>query len=86
MDVPDSLYFMLDIIKEMTYTIVQEKKRVLVHCHAGYGRTGIVLACYKVYNDNVTADEAVRHIRQTRPKCIEQKSQMKYCIKFYQCK
>ena len=86
MDVPDSLYFMLDIIKEMTYTITQEKKRVLVHCHAGYGRTGVVLACYKIYNENIPADEAVRRIRVARPKCIEQKSQMKYCIKFYQCK
>ena len=85
MDVPDSLYFMLDIIKEMTHIIKHDKKKVFVHCHAGYGRTGIVLACYKVYNDNMTVDEAVRSIRASRPKCIEQKSQMKYCIKFYQC-
>jgi protein tyrosine phosphatase domain-containing protein 1 len=76
---------MLDIIKEMTHTIKHDKKKVFVHCHAGYGRTGIVLACYKVYNDNMTVDEAVRSIRASRPKCIEQKSQMKYCIKFYQC-
>lgn len=86
MDVPDSLYFMLDIIKDMAHTIHVDKKRVFVHCHAGYGRTGVVLACYKIFNDNLTAEEAVKRLRMVRSKCIEQKSQMSYCRKFYQCK
>ena len=41
MDVPDFLYFMLDIVKEMIFTVEKELKNVLVHCHAGKGRTGI---------------------------------------------
>ena len=85
MDVPDSLYFMLEIIKDMAYMIKTEKKKVLVHCHAGYGRTGVVIACYKIFSDNMTAEEAVKKLRMARPKCIEAKSQMSYCRKFYQC-
>ena len=84
MDVPDSLYFMLDIIKDIYKKIKIEKKRVLVHCHAGYGRTGIVIACYLIYKSNYQAEEAVKYLRNIRKKCVENKSQMKYCIKFRQ--
>lgn len=86
MAVPDNLYFMLDIIKEMTLVIKVLKMKVLVHCHSGYGRTGIVIACFKVFNDHLTAKEAVRQVREKRPKSIEKKSQMKYCYIFSECK
>ena len=84
MDVPDSLYFMLDIVKEMIYEVKHEKKRVLVHCHAGKGRTGVVIACYLMFKYHIKADEAVNKVREKRPKCIESKSQMEYCKRFFQ--
>ena len=84
MDVPDSLYFMLDIVKEMIYVTKHEKKRVLVHCHAGKGRTGVVIACYLMFKYHIKADEAVKKVREKRPKCIESKSQMEYCKRFFQ--
>ena len=82
MDVPDSLYFMLDIIKEIYEMIKIKKKKVLVHCHAGNGRTGIVIACYLMYTYNYDAEYAVKVLRSFRKKCIEKNAQMKYCIKF----
>ena len=82
MDVPDSLYFMLDIIKEIYEMIKIKKKKVLVHCHAGNGRTGIVIACYLMYTYNYNAEEAVFKLREIRKKCIEKNSQMNYCFKF----
>ena len=82
MDVPDSLYFMLDIIKEIYDMIKIKKKKVLVHCHAGNGRTGIVIACYLIYTYNYNAEEAVFKLREIRKKCIEKNSQMNYCVKF----
>ena len=82
MDVPDSLYFMLDVIKDIYKKIKIEKKKVLVHCHAGNGRTGIVIACYLIYKSNYQAEEAVGYLRKIRKKCVEKKAQMKYCIKF----
>ena len=82
MDIPDSLYFMLDIIKDIYKKIKIEKKRVLVHCHAGNGRTGVVIACYLIYKSNYQAEEAVGYLRKIRKKCVEKSSQMKYCVKF----
>ena len=82
MDVPDSLYFMLDIIKDIYKKIQIEKKKVLVHCHAGNGRTGVVISCYLIYKSNYEAKEAVEYLRKIRKKCVEKSAQMKYCIKF----
>ncbi|KAG5190341.1 hypothetical protein JKP88DRAFT_299012 [Tribonema minus] len=37
--------------------------KAAVHCHAGYGRTGLVIASSLVYSQNLTADEAVAIVR-----------------------
>ena len=83
MDIPDSLYFMLDIIKEIYEMIKIKGKKVLVHCHAGNGRTGIVIACYLMYAYNFNTEKAVLELRNIRKKCIEKNTQMNYCSKFY---
>ena len=86
MDVPDSLYFMLDIIKEMVFTVEKEGKKVLVHCHAGKGRTGIVIACYLIYKYHICAQDAANKVREKRKGAIENKDQLEYCKRFFQCK
>ena len=86
MNVPDSIDFMIEIVKDMHLTIVEDKKKVLVHCHAGYGRTGIVLACYMLYVSTKTAEEVVTEIRHKRPQCVKKASQMAYIQKFQACK
>lgn len=47
---------------------------VLVHCTAGKGRTGTVLACYFV-TQGLSALEAIRKIRKLRPGSVETKEQ-----------
>ncbi len=54
----------------------------MVHCHAGYGRTGVVIACYLIYNSFKTVNEIVLSIRQKRGDCIQKKEQYSYCEKF----
>ncbi|MCG3217711.1 MAG: dual specificity protein phosphatase family protein [Candidatus Heimdallarchaeota archaeon] len=49
-----------------------EGKSVLVHCYAGCGRTGIMLAHWLLMEKKVnTTEEAIREIRRQRPCSIE---------------
>ena len=82
LDVPNSLYHMLQVVKKMYYYINDLKKKVLVHCHAGYGRTGTTIACYKIFDECISAEAARDEIRKVREKSIQNRSQFNYCVKF----
>ena len=82
MEVPHSMNFMLDIVKEMSSKVYDDKMRVLVHCHAGYGRTGVVIVCFLLYNSNKNSKEVIDEVRSKRKKCVETKEQIRYCQKF----
>lgn len=45
-----------------------------VHCRAGLGRTGTMLACYLV-TQGATAEEALEQVRRQRPGSVETESQ-----------
>lgn len=47
-----------------------ERHAVAVHCGAGMGRTGTMLACYLVYIGE-SAEEAISSVRAIRPGSIE---------------
>ena len=44
---------------------------VLVHCLAGEGRTGCVLAAYLVRTKGLDADEAMAEVRKAKPQFVE---------------
>ena len=79
---PHTFNFMLDIVKRMAYVIKYKKSRVLVHCHAGNGRTGIVNVCFFIYYFNLSYSEALNEVRKLRKKGVEKPLQELYCQKF----
>eukprot|EP00118_Oscarella_pearsei_P010068 m.60005 g.60005 ORF g.60005 m.60005 type:complete len:665 (+) comp34910_c0_seq5:135-2129(+) len=53
-----------------------QEGKVAVHCHAGLGRTGVVIACYLIYAHRIKADKAIAFVRSKRPKAIQTRAQM----------
>ena len=54
---------------------------VAVHCGAGLGRTGVVLACYLI-SKGLTASNAVAKVRRLRPGSIETDEQADAVFEF----
>jgi atypical dual specificity phosphatase len=51
--------------------VKERKEPVLIHCRAGWGRTGTILAIYLMEFYNKTAREAIQEVRNLRPWSIE---------------
>eukprot|EP01064_Diplonema_japonicum_P031300 TRINITY_DN5540_c0_g1_i2.p1 TRINITY_DN5540_c0_g1~~TRINITY_DN5540_c0_g1_i2.p1 ORF type:complete len:682 (+),score=133.06 TRINITY_DN5540_c0_g1_i2:66-2111(+) len=62
---------------------VSKKERFLVHCHAGLGRTGLMIACWVMYEYKLTAEETIKRVRQQRPGSIQTARQLKFTMDFY---
>ncbi|XP_043192113.1 protein tyrosine phosphatase domain-containing protein 1-like [Amphibalanus amphitrite] len=69
-----SLAGILDITKVLAFALTQGK--VAIHCHAGLGRTGVIIACYLVYWLRVKANDAIRYVRLKRPNAVQTRGQI----------
>jgi len=67
----DQLVRAVDFIDQQ----ISSGKPVMVHCAAGKGRTGTVLAAYLVKKQNLTAKQAIEKLRAMRPGSVQSVSQ-----------
>ncbi|XP_043465511.1 protein tyrosine phosphatase domain-containing protein 1-like isoform X2 [Leptopilina heterotoma] len=72
---------LLDMVKVVTFSV--QEGRVAIHCHAGLGRTGVLIACYLIYTLRVRASDAIRFVRIKRPNAIQTRGQI-LCIQEFQ--
>lgn len=61
--------------------LTSSKKKIVVHCDAGIGRTGTMLACYLVSKGH-TAQYAISEVRRRRPGSIETLEQADAIIQY----
>lgn len=71
---PPTIGQLNEILKSMI-RVEERGGKVLVHCEAGLGRTGTVLACYLVLK-GFSAEQAIERVRSVRPGAIESISQV----------
>ena len=55
---------------------------VMVHCLAGLGRTGTILACYLIKYEEMSADDAIQKVRNERYGSIQSFSQEEIIFRF----
>ena len=55
---------------------------VMVHCLAGLGRTGTILACYLIKYEQMSADDAIQKVRNERYGSIQSFSQEEIIFRF----
>ncbi len=67
----DTMYRAVGFVEEQ----LTAGRAVLVHCLAGEGRTGCVLAAYLIKTKGLDADEAMAEIRKAKPQFIEQRQE-----------
>lgn len=64
---PDQIDTAVDFIHDNT----ESGRPAMVHCAAGLGRAGTILACYLIKHHSRTAREAIGEIRRLRPGSIQ---------------
>ncbi|EDV25221.1 uncharacterized protein TRIADDRAFT_56940 [Trichoplax adhaerens] len=76
-----SLHSILDMVKVMDFAIQEGK--VAVHCHAGLGRTGVLIACYLIYSKKMDSNQAIHFVRSKRRGAIQTRGQIECVHQFY---
>ncbi|XP_044067957.1 protein tyrosine phosphatase domain-containing protein 1 isoform X2 [Siniperca chuatsi] len=77
-----NLTTVLDMVKVMAFALQEGK--IAVHCHAGLGRTGVLIASFLAYATRMTANQAILYVRAKRPNSIQTRGQLRCVRQFAQ--
>lgn len=67
---------------DKTLQAARAGQTIVIHCHAGIGRTGIFTACLARIVFNLTGEEAVSWVRQVIPHAVENDQQFQFIQAF----
>ena len=67
---------------DFIHSRIMANEPVMVHCLAGLGSTGTILACYLIKYQNTSADDAIQKIRKERHGSIQSFSQEEMIFRF----
>ena len=73
----------IDSAVEFIQNQIQNNQSVMVHCAAGLGRAGTILACYFIKYKKYSAIRAIEKIRTERPGSIQSDVQ-ELAISYYE--
>ncbi|XP_045540323.1 protein tyrosine phosphatase domain-containing protein 1 [Papilio machaon] len=76
-----SLSCLLNMTKVLSFAL--QEGRVAIHCHAGLGRTGVLISCYLVYALRIRANDAIRLVRKKRPRAVQTSGQI-LCVQQFE--
>ena len=65
----------IDEAVDFIHQKINQELPVMVHCAAGIGRTGTILACYLIKYEKHTANNAIKKVRDERPGSIQSERQ-----------
>ena len=62
--VPESVERTADLFRSINEVLDKPGTKLYIHCHGGVGRTGTIVACYYIYFQGMSAEDALAEMRR----------------------